>query len=165
MSNISRGLKMPLMKYRFRIVFGGGSMYELQKRISSQVECFSLDMVNSTVKIIIRQTAEPGMINIIQNIVTQPCEIFLEPLDGTTVGTTFSITLSSCKCIDHKFDMDYADSESAKHIMTFKYDNLLETLPVDWEQEAYDASQPPEIIDLGKKAQKKATPKSRKKKA
>lgn len=134
--NNRAGIVMPVLAFRFRVIFGGALLYETQIPLMKNIEKCSIDMKNKTFSITIRQTHEQSIFNIINFIVTdKSLPIYLEPMDGSHDGQICSVEMSECECIEHKINFDYSNSQPAKHVIVFKYRKLHEMLPIDWEKE------------------------------
>ena len=128
------GILQPMMKYRFRIIFGGEHIYDEQCILTQQVMNCSIDMKEQILKIDLRQTIERGMFTILNMIIKRNFNIYVEPMDSANNNAQFSLELLQCECIDHKFDLDYAGgSECATHELKFLYHSLREIEPVDWQ--------------------------------
>ncbi len=136
------GILMPLMKFRFRVVFGGEHIYDEQCILTQQVMNCSIDMKEKTFSINLRQPCVPNMITMLNLVINGYYNIYVEPLDSANDAAHFSIELYGCKCINHKFDLDYADSDVATHELAFSYHSLREIEPVDWQTLADEVKNP-----------------------
>lgn len=128
------GFQMPLLSYRFRVIFGGTPIYESQQVLTANVEKCSIDMKNKLFSITIRSTVQPGSFNVVSFVTTRNLPIYLEPMGGSA-DALCTIELDNCECLEHSIDFDYADSNPAKHNMVFEYTKLTELLPIDWGEE------------------------------
>ncbi len=157
------GILMPLLSYRFRIIFPMEALYPEQGLLLTQqvIKC-SFNFAKKEFKVKLRQPITKGMLNLVKHISTQSTTIIIEPMNGGN-NPLFSIHLFDCKCTDHSFELDYGSSSIAVHSLTFEYSFLNEENPTEWvedgtKEEIGPGMTPAEAI---KKADKKAAKKKK----
>ncbi len=124
----TRGLKMPAMAYRFRVLFGDFHMNELLGMLTQQVMNFTTSLHNNKLKIELRQPVTPGTFGALKVFLKSKSSIYLEPMDGSVNGSTCTIQFQGCECTDHSVRFDYSDSEVVVHHLEFTYAQGLNTL-------------------------------------
>ena len=157
------GILMPLLSYRFRIVFPMEALYPEQGLLLTQqvIKC-SFDFVKKEFRVKLRQPITKGMLGLVRYISAHPTSIIVEPMGGGS-HSLFSIHLYDCKCVNHSFELDYGNSDIAVHSLVFNYFRLEENDPVEWGED-------PSTEDIGpgmspaeaiKKADEKAVKKKK----
>jgi len=119
----NEGLLMPMIKNRFRVIIGHRSS-DIRTLLSAQTLNCSIDYIEFTIKIDIEQnTSDIRLHEAIKSLVDDHVSIHVQPMafDDKPVS---SLEFTRCKLIDHSFDLDYADSEAAKHCLTFMFDDI-----------------------------------------
>lgn len=121
MKNNTGGIIRPLRSNTFRVLINDDS--ELALHV---INC-SFNFAKKEFLLTIRQSITKDVIEKIDNICIGigSSSIVINAL--TPEENFFSIQLSTCKVIDHQFELDYANADIAKHILTFKYGNLKTT--------------------------------------
>jgi len=129
------GILMPLLAYRFRIIFPMEALLhpEQELLLTQQIMSCSFDFVKKELKVELRQPITKGMLSLVNYISTHFISIIVEPLNGVS-DSLFSIHVLDCKCIDHSFKLDYSDSAVAVHKLIFNYSRLEERDPTEWEE-------------------------------
>lgn len=157
------GILMPLLSYRFKIIFPIEALYPEQEYLLTQqvIKC-SFNFAKKEFKVKLRQPITKGMLNLVKYIATRSTAIIVEPMNGEN-NPLFSIHLFDCKCTDHSFELDYGSSSIAVHNLTFEYFFLKEEDPTEWvengtKEEIGPGMTPAEAI---KKADEKAAKKKK----
>ena len=113
MKNI-KGIIRPLSSNTFRVLINEDA--ELECHV---VKC-SFNFAKKEFKLIIRQPITKDVIDIINDIRIATIVIDTK----TSEENFFSIQLSTCRIIDHQFELDYGSADIAKHILVFNYGKL-----------------------------------------
>lgn len=126
------GMLMPTLKYRFRVTIPVAA----QQLLTQQVRCCSIDIIKRNLYLEITQPIVFGLINSI-NKARRLDKIWIDLFDGNH-NVSVRLTLSGCKMVEHKFDLNYADSEIAKHCLTYEFKTIKEYLPISDMHELLD---------------------------
>lgn len=125
---IGAGILMPQLQYRFALDFFTVSNDD-RDILRKQVLSCSINMQKRTVDIVFEQ---PETSMYLHSAIMYLCDNMIDIRVGTERGDATIISglrLQSCKCISHEFKLDYAESETAKHFLTFEFNTMFEEEP------------------------------------
>lgn len=114
MKNI--GILQSMQMHRFRVMINDDS------ELACQVIKCSFNFVKKEFKVIVRQPITKDIIDSINDI--RIATINVDACSPDNSKNFFSIQLSTCKLINHQFDLDYSSGDIAKHVLIFKYSDV-----------------------------------------
>lgn len=112
------GILHPTFTNRFRVLFGEGRAFDL---LTIQVTQVRFNLVKKQFTVSIEQPAKfsQDLLDLIEVLASGPHTVRIEMLDGNEG------VLGVLKCladlVDHDLTLDYAVSDTASHVLTFKY--------------------------------------------
>jgi len=123
------GILHPLTRNKFFIQFDAHEFTEDGRNfITQQTVKFVHNAVKKTIQVSIEQPVglAADFIELISDLAQQTCSIKILVMNHGAQDELQPIaSYRSCQCIDHKFELDYSQSDAATHEMVFTYDPIL----------------------------------------
>lgn len=134
------GILIPLLAYRFRVIFNfSANTSELKPTsidpllLTQHVKKVDLDLLNKQLYVEIRQSVTPEVFNSIIDILDYVKQsIIIEPMSSNNSDALWSIHFTQCKCTNYEGSFDYSISDAFYHKLTFKFHRVITLEPIDW---------------------------------
>jgi len=128
---VGTGILMPALKNRWRLnvnLQNTPFIDEMLHEIAMQIITFKFNYHLQILEMEIEQQSNNSMLHTFVKQLSKlaktndydKIKFVVEGLDGTD-KVTYRFLFSSCKLIDHQFDLDYASSDACKHWLKFSF--------------------------------------------
>lgn len=112
------GIIQPALQNRWRASLNLAPIFQIQ------AVAFQMNYVSKLFVVVLEQTIFGEEHSIIHKLLKLKIpSVHVECLDGNENILT-GFTFNDCKIVSHNFSLDYAESKSAKHVLTFSYKSI-----------------------------------------